>query len=627
MSSPSWLQNLRSALARGRGQRHHRRRGSLWAATHRPSLEVLEDRLTPSFGPAVNYPVAAPPVDMVVGDFNSDGKADLLTINGAQASVLLGHGDGTFAAAQTTDVGSGLNSVAAGDFNGDGRLDLVITSGTGSLLVVLNNTAAPGGPVTFQAARTFSTTFALGAVAVGDLNGDGNLDVVAASSELFVFQGDGAGNLGGARAVGWYPRSVAVGDIDGDGRLDVVTANEVSNNVSVLINGGNDAAGNVQFQPARNTDVYGSAASVALGDFDNNGKLDLAVSSNVTTGDWYYPQTDGYVNVLLGHGDGAFDPARATWVNSAGLGDLAVGDFDGDGKLDVVTTEGWVNAHVLLGNGDGAFRAVDHYSTGYEPDAVVVGNFNSDTFPEVAVANYYSGDVSVLLNDGGKATVWLLINDVTVTEGNTGTVAATFTVTLSAASTETITVAYAAGNGTATAGSDYQAASGTLTFAPGETSKTITVLVNGDRVGEPNETFFVNLSGATNATIANGPGVGTILDDEPRISIGDVTRYEGKKNQTTLFTFTVTLSAAYDQPVTMSFRTVDGTAKTSHQGYVRKTGTLTFAPGEMTKTITIVVNGDNKKEADEMFYLDLFDNSSNALFTKKRGLGTIFSDD
>jgi hypothetical protein len=166
-----------------------------------------------------------------------------------------------------------------------------------------------------------------------------------------------------------------------------------------------------------------------------------------------------------------------------------------------------------------------------------------------------------------------------------------------------------------------------LAFAPGETSKTVTVLVNGDRLAEPNETFVVNLSSPTNATVADGQGLGTILDDEPRISISDVTKKEGKRGQTTSFTFTVTLSAAYDQPVTMSYKTTDGTAKTSDNDYVAKSGTLTFAPGETTKTITITVNGDNKKESDEYFYLDLFGNSSNSLFTKHRGTGTILNDD
>jgi hypothetical protein len=200
-------------------------------------------------------------------------------------------------------------------------------------------------------------------------------------------------------------------------------------------------------------------------------------------------------------------------------------------------------------------------------------------------------------------------------------------VQLSAASGRTVTVAYATAAVTATSGVDYTAASGTLSFAPGETSKAITVSVIGDRLAEPNETFVVNLSGATNSTIGDGQGLGTILDDEPRISISDVTQKEGKKQQTTQFVFTVTLSAAYDQPVTMSYRTVDGTATTSDNDYVAKTGTLTFAPGETTKTITIVVNGDNKKETDETFYLELFGLSSNALLTKNRGLGTILNDD
>ena len=153
------------------------------------------------------------------------------------------------------------------------------------------------------------------------------------------------------------------------------------------------------------------------------------------------------------------------------------------------------------------------------------------------------------------------------------------------------------------------------------------MLVIGDRVPEPNETFVVNLRNPTNATIADGQGVGTIMDDEPRISISDVSKSEGKKNNTTQFTFTVTLSAAYDQAVTMSFRTVDGSAKTSDSDYIAKTGTLTCAPGETMKTITIEVKGDSKQEANETFYLDLFGCSSNSLFTKNRGLGTILSDD
>jgi ELWxxDGT repeat protein len=222
----------------------------------------------------------------------------------------------------------------------------------------------------------------------------------------------------------------------------------------------------------------------------------------------------------------------------------------------------------------------------------------------------------------------LTVDDATVSEGHTGTQSASFTVTLSDPSTLPVTVSYTTANGTATTGNnDYVANTGTLTFTPGETTKTITVTVKGDRIGEPNETFLVNLSSPTNAVLADAQGVGTITDDEPLVSIRDMAKQEGRKNSKTLFTFTVTLSAAYDQPVTMSFRTVDGTAKTSNSDYVAKTGTLTFAPGETTKTITIEVKGDSKLENDETFYLDLFGLSSNALFTKNRGIGTILNDD
>ena len=117
------------------------------------------------------------------------------------------------------------------------------------------------------------------------------------------------------------------------------------------------------------------------------------------------------------------------------------------------------------------------------------------------------------------------------------------------------------------------------------------------------------------------------MDDEPLISVSDVIKKEGKKNQTTLFTFTVTLSAAYDQPVTMSFKTTDGTATAGDNDYVAKTGTLTFAAGETTKTITIEVKGDSKKETSETFCLDLFGNSSNSWCDKNRGIGTILNDD
>ncbi len=266
----------------------------------------------------------------------------------------------------------------------------------------------------------------------------------------------------------------------------------------------------------------------------------------------------------------------------------------------------------------------------YSADAISDSGWIAGTTTSTA----YGASWFVMIPTGEDTPPYIRISDADVLEGNSGTQSASFNVTLSKPSSQTITVSYDTadiGYYNAFAGSDYQAASGTLTFAPGETTKTITIQVIGDRLFEQhatfNETFVVNLSGPTNALMADGQAVGTILDDEPRISISDVTKAEGKNRKTTLFTFTVTLSAAYDQPVTMSFRAIDGSAKTNNNDYVAKSGTLTFAPGETTKTITIEVKGDNKKEANELFYLDLFGLSSNASFTKNRGLGMILNDD
>ena len=309
-----------------------------------------------------------------------------------------------------------------------------------------------------------------------------------------------------------------------------------------------------------------------------------------------------------------------------------VGDIDGDGKIDLlfVSGESGNGSSVLLGNGDGTtFASPLPYDFGpgtYMLQGHTLADFNGDGLADLASADRFAG-VVVHMNAGGWSWPGLRITDATMAEGNASTTAMTFTVTLTHAAAGPVTAQYATANGTAVAGSDYQATSGTLTFAPGEMQKTITVPVIGDRIVEETETFLVNLSNAVNAAIADGQSVATILDDEPRISISDVSKSEGRKQKTTLFTFTVTLSVAYDQPVTMSYRTSDGTAKTSDADYVATTGTLTFALGETTKTVTVVVKGDSRREADETFYLDLFGNGGNSLFTNTRGIGTILNDD
>jgi hypothetical protein len=233
-----------------------------------------------------------------------------------------------------------------------------------------------------------------------------------------------------------------------------------------------------------------------------------------------------------------------------------------------------------------------------------------------------------IIDDDAAPT--LSINDVSQAEGNAGTTPFTFTVTLSAPSGQAVTVDYATVDGTATAGSDYTAIPPTtLTFAPGETTKQVTVNVTGDTVVEPNETFFVNLANAVNATIADNQGQGTIVNDDVQpgqLSINDVRVTEGNSGTTTA-TFTVTLvSGGSPNPTTVNYATANGTA-TAGSDYVATSGTLTFAPGETTKTITVTINGDTLKEANEFFFVNLSSASSNAVIADGQGVGIIIDDD
>jgi disulfide oxidoreductase YuzD len=218
------------------------------------------------------------------------------------------------------------------------------------------------------------------------------------------------------------------------------------------------------------------------------------------------------------------------------------------------------------------------------------------------------------------------INDVTVTEGDTGTKTVDFTVTLSTTSAQTVTVDFATADGTATAGTDYQSASGTVTFNPGETTKTITITINGDTSDEPNETFFVNLTNAVNAIILDNQGQGTITDNDaaPAISINDVTIAEGDSG-TTNATFNVTLSTASGFTVTVNYATADGTA-TAGSDYQSTSGTLTFIPGQTTQTIAVPINGDTTFESNETFFVNLT-TPTNATILDNQGQGTITNDD
>lgn len=221
----------------------------------------------------------------------------------------------------------------------------------------------------------------------------------------------------------------------------------------------------------------------------------------------------------------------------------------------------------------------------------------------------------------------LSIGDVTVAEGNAGSIDAVFTVSLDTPSGAPVTVSYATANGTATAGSDYTANAGTLTFAPGVVSQTITVAVSGDAVFEGDEAYRVELSAPVGATIADGSGTGTITDDEemPGLSIGSVTVAEGNASAKAV-TLTVTLSGASGQAVKVDWTTVDGTATVASRDYASGMGTLTFAPGVTSQTLQVMVTGDALVEPDETLLVRL-SNASGANIATAEGTVTVTNDD
>jgi hypothetical protein len=210
----------------------------------------------------------------------------------------------------------------------------------------------------------------------------------------------------------------------------------------------------------------------------------------------------------------------------------------------------------------------------------------------------------------------LTINDVSANEGNSGTTNFTFTVTLSAASGQSVTVNYAAADGTASQPSDYQAQSGLLTFTPGQTSQTVTVLVNGDAAVEPNETFNVNLSSATNATIADAQGVGTILnDDAPTTAVFqfDSSAYPIQEG-VTMVSVRVIRTGVTTTAATVDVISNDGTAKQKGD-YEIVLARLSFAAGETQKALPILINDDSYVESAESASLVLQNPTNGALGT------------
>ena len=342
----------------------------------------------------LNLAVPSPllPGAVVAADFNGDHKIDIAVASmggfpNDQVVIYLNNGDGTFQPPKSFAVGTAVFAMIAGDFNGDGKIDL-ITGQTESkdLSVLMGN-----GDGTFQKAVSYPAGGAVGGIVAADFNGDGKLDLAVSNQSpgsLSILLGHGDGTFGAAstQSLGMALVGITTADFNGDGKPDLAIAD--NNNTVWLLLG----AGDGTFGTPQSIALTGTLVGIASGDFNGDKHADLAVA-NLNAASVY---------VLLGKGDGTFQPATSL---AAGRGAFAVtlGDFNSDGKLDIAVANNFEvplqnDVSLLLGNGDGTFRAAIPLGAGNNAVGVVAADFTGNGKLDLAVANNGSPFASLLIN-------------------------------------------------------------------------------------------------------------------------------------------------------------------------------------------------------------------------------------
>ena len=345
--------------------------------------------LTLGFGSAVSTSVGTSPYQVATGDFNRDGKLDFAAVNNGSGtvSVLLGNGDGTYAAAATSpeSVGTSPSGIAAGDFNRDGRLDLAVAN-TGSDTVSILLATGSAGDFTAGTAVTLTAGDGPVAVAVADLDRDARADLIVAcgsGNAVRRMLGNGSGGFGAASSqTVTSPVGLAVGDLNRDLRPDVLAT----------MSGGSVARMTTTTLGALGTvTTYGVGTSprhVAIGDLNHDGKNDAVVANSGSN----------TVSVLIGNGSGGLATAVGYSAGSGAHG-IAIADLDRDGFQDlVVTLNGAAQVATLRGAGDGTFNAATTFAVQTSPRGVAAVDANRDGRTDIVAANAGSASVSTLLN-------------------------------------------------------------------------------------------------------------------------------------------------------------------------------------------------------------------------------------
>jgi len=359
-----------------------------------------------------NFGAGSYPHSIATVDLNEDGIPDVVTANAMSndVSVLIGDGFGGFAAETHYSVVNTPTSIAVGDFNEDGHQDVVAANLGDNTVSVLagDGTGSLARANNFSIGEGFQSPYA---VAVGDANDDGHLDIVTANTNVSnesvsVLIGDGTGNFAAPvmlppGAPGLHqPQGIVLADVTGDGHADIVTANSFSNDLSLFAG---DGAGNFADAISVPTDL--GPVVVAAGDLNGDGIVDLVTVN----------QTAQTASVLIGTGGGAFEPS----ANYAIYPDETVQDFmpwpwgmtladvTGDGKLDIVTANTQNDTvSVLPNDGAGGFAAFFNFDTGAHPGSVAVADVNGDGLPDIVTANRDNNDISVLGNQGTNDAIF-----------------------------------------------------------------------------------------------------------------------------------------------------------------------------------------------------------------------------
>lgn len=413
------------------------------------------------------------PASVAVGDFNRDGKQDLAVTNygSDNLTIRLGDGTGRFpdALATTIDVGNSPRTVAVGDFNNDGKQDLVIERLFSSNVMIRLGDGAGGFPEAL--ASTTSTGLNPVSIAIGDFNRDGNQDLAVATfgdslaniggSGVTIKLGDGMGGFSNGQGFGAGDRTdaLAIGDFNRDGIEDLAVINHFVDDFdySVTISLGDGEGG---FPAATASSIpVDDVHEVAVGDFNRDGKQDLAMTGSNS------------VLIRLGDGAGGFPDSKASAV---GVGSeprsIAIGDFNHDGKQDFATANTLSdNASVRLGDGAGGFPNTMALTlmTGDGPGSIAIGDFNRDGRQDLAVTNGGSDNVTVQLNSCRAASCAGKLNSLTFDQNSVqGGQHVTGTVTLMCASNKDVVVRLTSNKPAA------RPDVGTLTIPAGQTSAT-----------------------------------------------------------------------------------------------------------------------------------------------------------